>query len=100
MIEQDIRLQNAKLQVQELQFENKLADMRQLLSEMAEKNQKIESEKFELEKKKDFQISELRKQVLFLEQRLIQANLELSSAQNQIQQEHQLILKLEREKEE
>lgn len=86
--------------MQELQFENKLADMRQLLSEMAEKNQKIESEKFELEKKKDFQISELRKQVLFLEQRLIQANLELSSAQNQIQQEHQLILKLEREKEE
>ena len=84
MIEQDIRLQNAKLQVQELQFENKLADMRQLLSEMAEKNQKIESEKFELEKKKDFQISELRKQVLFLEQRLIQANLELSNAQNQI----------------
>jgi hypothetical protein len=67
LIEHDIRLQNAKLQVQELQFENKLADMRQQLTEMAEKSQRIEKEKHELEAKKDFQISELRKQVLFLE---------------------------------
>ena len=51
-----------------MQYENKIADLRQLLQEMAEKNQKIEKEKTELERKKDFQISELRKQVLFLEQ--------------------------------
>jgi serine phosphatase RsbU (regulator of sigma subunit) len=69
-----------------------------MLSEMAEKNQKIESEKFELEKKKDFQISELRKQVLFLEQQLIQANLELSNAQNQILQEQSIVMQLEKEK--
>lgn len=38
LIEHDIRLQNAKLQVQELQYENKIADMRQLLQELADKN--------------------------------------------------------------
>lgn len=45
LIEHDIRLQNAKLQMIELQHENKLAEMRELLHDLQDKNQQIELEK-------------------------------------------------------
>lgn len=39
LIEHDIRLQNAKIQMIELQNENKLAEMRELLFDLQDKNQ-------------------------------------------------------------
>ena len=42
LIEQDIRLQNAKLQVIELRHENKTAELRQTIDELEAKNSIIE----------------------------------------------------------
>ena len=63
LIEHDIRLQNAKLQMVELQHENKMSEMRELLFDLQDKNQQIELEKQQLVRTKEKQIMELSSQV-------------------------------------
>ena len=53
LIEHDIRLQNAKLQMVELQHENKMSEMRELLFDLQDKNQQIELEKQQLVRTKE-----------------------------------------------
>lgn len=53
LIEHDIRLQNAKLQMIELQHENKLVEMREMLYDLQDKNSQIELEKQQIMRMKD-----------------------------------------------
>ena len=84
LIEHDIRLQNAKLQMMELQHENKMSEMRELLFDLQDKNQQIELEKQQLVRTKEKQILDLSSQVKQLEQQLISANLEIANVRSQL----------------
>ena len=68
----------------ELQHENKLAEMRELLYDLQDKNSQIEMEKQSLVKVKDKQIKELSAHVKTLEQQLIDANLEIANVQTKL----------------
>lgn len=78
----------------ELQHENKLAEMRELLYDLQDKNQLIELEKLQLTKMKDKQIKELSGQVKQLEQQLIDANLEIANVRTKFSLEQQLVAKI------
>ena len=91
LIEHDIRLQTAKMQMIELQNENKLAEMRELLYDLQDRNQQIELEKKHLVKIKDKQIKELSIQVKHLEQQLIDANIEIANVKTKLSLDQQLV---------
>ena len=78
----------------ELQHENKLAEMRELLYALQDKNQQIELEKHQLVKMKDKQIKELSRQVKQFEQQLIDANLEIATVRTKYAAEQQLVAQI------
>lgn len=83
----------------ELQHENKLAEMRELLYDLQDKNQQIELEKQQLTKMKNKQIKELSGQVKQLEQQLIDANLEIANVRTKLSLEQQLVAKIKKQME-